>query len=415
MGCNRRVNYQLRSVDDQLARVLDGVRPLNPIDVGLTDARGCILAEDVVAPWPLPPFDNSAMDGYAVVAASVANASRANPIRLKVIDDVPAGSRQRATIGPGVAARIMTGAPMPYGADAVVPVEQTDAGMPVVTVVEPVRVGGSVRRAGDDVHQGAVVLKAGTVMDARQAALAAAVGRGRVVVHPRPRVVVLTTGSELVEPGRKLGPGQINDVNGLALAVAAAELGAEAYRVGPVPDDPGLLSDALEDQLVRADLIVTTGGVSAGAYDTVKAVLSRLGAVEFVRVAMQPGMPQGYGQIGGVPIFTLPGNPVSAYVSFEVFVRPVLRRMLGASEIFRPTVEATVTVPFESPAGKRQFARGQLARAAEGYLFHPSSAQASHQVGVLAHANGLVVVPEGVTSVPAGSRLPVLPLDVDAP
>ena len=199
------------------------------------------------------------------------------------------------------------------------------------------------------------------------------------------------------------------------LAVAAAELGAEAYRVGPVPDDPGLLSDALEDQLVRADLIVTTGGVSAGAYDTVKAVLSRLGAVEFVRVAMQPGMPQGYGQIGGVPIFTLPGNPVSAYVSFEVFVRPVLRRMLGASEIFRPTVEATVTVPFESPAGKRQFARGQLARAAEGYLFHPSSAQASHQVGVLAHANGLVVVPEGVTSVPAGSRLPVLPLDVDAP
>jgi molybdopterin molybdotransferase len=399
----------MRSVDDQLGRVLEGVHPLNPIDMGITDARGCILAEDVRAPWPLPPFDNSAMDGYAVAAAHLGQPSQAAPLRLKVIDDIPAGTRPRATIGPGTAARIMTGAPMPYGADAVIPVEYTDGGMPVVTVFSGVRIGQNVRRAGDDVHSGALVLQAGTIMDFRQAALAAAVGRARVVIHPRPRVVVLTTGSELVEPGRQLGPGMINDVNGSALAVAAADLGAESFWVGPVPDDAAEFRNALEDQLVRADLVITTGGVSVGAYDTVKDVLSALGTVEFVKVAMQPGMPQGHGHIAGVPIFNLPGNPVSAMVSFEVFVRPVLRRMLGFSELARPLVEATVTADFESPVGKRQYVRGQLVHTAEGYLFHPAASQQSHQVAVLAHATGLAVVPEGMVQVPVGSRLPVMP------
>ncbi|MCB0916103.1 MAG: molybdopterin molybdotransferase MoeA [Actinobacteria bacterium] len=402
----------MRSVDDQLARVLDGVRPLNPIDMGLVDARGCILAEDVRAPWPLPPFDNSAMDGYAVAAAHLGEPTQSAPLRLKVIDDIPAGTRPRATVGPGTAARIMTGAPMPYGADAVVPVELTDGGMPVVTLFGGARVGQHVRRAGDDVHSGATVLNAGTIMEARQTALAAAVGRSRVVIHPRPRVVVLTTGSELVEPGRQLGPGMINDVNGSALAVAAAELGAEAFWVGPVPDDAEVFRNALEDQLVRADLVITTGGVSVGAYDTVKKVLSSLGTVEFVRVAMQPGMPQGHGHIAGVPIFNLPGNPVSAMVSFEVFVRPVLRRMLGFSDLVRPHVEATVTQEFDSPLGKRQFARGQLVHTAEGYLFHPAAVQQSHQVAVLAHATGLAVVPEQVGHVVAGTRLPVAPFGV---
>ncbi len=389
--------------------MLDGVRPLNPIDMGLTDARGCILAEDVRAPWPLPPFDNSAMDGYAVVSGQIGQPTSSAPVRLKVIDDIPAGTRPRATIGPGTAARIMTGAPMPYGADAVIPVEYTDGGMPVVTLFGGVRAGQNVRRAGDDVHSGAMVLTAGTVMDARQAALAAAVGRARVVIHPRPRVVVLTTGSELVEPGRQLGPGMINDVNGSALAVAAAELGAEAFWVGPVADEADLFRNALEDQLVRADLVITTGGVSVGAYDTVKNVLSSLGTVEFVKVAMQPGMPQGHGHIAGVPIFNLPGNPVSAMVSFEVFVRPVLRRMLGFSELARSVVEATVTQDFDSPLGKRQYARGQLVHTAEGYLFHPAAAQQSHQVAVLAHATGLAVVPESVQHVVAGARVPVMP------
>lgn len=402
--------FELRGVNDHLARVLESVNPLAPIDVGLQDARGCILAEDVHAPWPLPPFDNSAMDGYAVIADSVAIASEQAPLRLQVIEDIPAGHAPRSTVVPGTAARIMTGAPLPLGADAVVPLEQTDGGMPVVAIGAPVTPGAYVRRAGDDVPAGALVLRAGSVVDARYAALAAAVGRGRVTVHPRPRVVVMTTGSELVEPGRSLGPGLINDANGPALAMAAAEIGAEVYRVGPIPDDPRMVADALHDQLVRADLIITTGGVSVGAYDTVKQVLSQMGSVEFVRVAMQPGMPQGFGHLGGVPIFTLPGNPVSAFVSFEVFVRPVLRKLLGYSELFRPTVEATVTADFTSPTGRRQYARGQLSASPEGYLFQPSAGQASHQVAVLAHATGLAIVPEDVTEVRAGMRLPVMSL-----
>lgn len=398
----------MRTLEEHRAAVLALVSPLPATRVPVAAALGLVLAQDVTALVDLPGFDNSAMDGYAVVASQLSQASRAAPVRLKVVDDIPAGSRPRATIGPGVAARIMTGAPMPYGADAVVPVELTDGGMPAVTVFGGVRVGQNVRRAGDDVHSGALVLTAGTIIDARQAALAAAVGRARVMVHPRPRVVVLTTGSELVEPGRQLGPGMINDVNGVALAVAAADLGAESFWVGPVPDDPKQFTNALEDQLVRADLVVTTGGVSAGAYDTVKEVLRRLGTVDFVRVAMRPGMPQGYGHISGVPIFTLPGNPVSAIVSFEVFVRPVLRRMLGFAELNRPTVEATITQDVESPAGKRQYLRGQLVHTAEGALFHPSVSQGSHQVAVLAHATGLAVVPESMTHVPAGTRLPVM-------
>ena len=407
------MTYELRSVDDHLAMILESLLPLPPIEVGLMDARGCILAEDVLAPWPLPAFDNSAMDGYAVQTGSVAIASRNAPVRLRVVDDIPAGTRPRATVGPGVASRIMTGAPMPYGADAVVRVEDTDAGMPAVAVFAPTRVGANVRRAGDDVPAGAVVLTTGTVMDARQAALAAAVGRARVAVHPRPRVVVLTTGSELVEPGRQLGPGMINDVNGIALTIAAADIGADVFRVGPVKDDPQVLSDVLEDQLVRADVIITTGGVSVGAYDTVKHVLSSLGTVEFVRVAMQPGMPQGYGRVGGVPIFTLPGNPVSAYVSFEVFIRPVLRRLLGYSEIYRQTVPASVTQAFDSPPGKRQFARGALMETPDGFVFTPNFAQGSHQVGVLAQATGLAVVPESLAHVPAGTTVQVIRLDVD--
>lgn len=407
------MTYELRSVDDHLAMILESLAPLPPIEVGLMDARGCILAENVLAPWPLPAFDNSAMDGYAVQTGSVAMASRTTPVQLRVVDDIPAGTRPRATVGPGVASRIMTGAPMPYGADAVIRVEDTDAGMPVVSVFAPARVGANVRRAGDDVPAGAVVLTTGTVMDARQAALAAAVGRARVAVHPRPRVVVLTTGSELVEPGRQLGPGMINDVNGIALTIAAADIGADVFRVGPVKDDPHVLSDVLEDQLVRADVIITTGGVSVGAYDTVKHVLSQLGTVEFVRVAMQPGMPQGYGHVGGVPIFTLPGNPVSAYVSFEVFIRPVLRRLLGYSEIFRPTVTAQVSQAFDSPPGKRQYARGALSATADGFVFTPNFAQGSHQVGVLAQATGLAVIPESLAHVPAGSTVHVIRLDVD--
>ena len=308
----------MRSVEEHLQAVLAGVVPLSPLDVTLVDARGCVLAEDVTAPWPLPPFDNAATDGYAVKAADLLAASDGKPVVMRVIDDVPAGYRASMELRESTAIRIMTGAPLPEGAEAVVPVEWTDGGMPEVRFTRSIARGANVRRRGDDVPLGEVVATAGTVLGPREIALLAAVGRGRVSVHPQPRVVIISTGSELVEPGSPLAPGLVADSNGVTIAAAVQEAGAIAYRVGPLADDASTLLATLEDQLVRADLIVTTGGVSAGAYDTVKTVLSRLGTVEFTTVAIQPGMPQGHGMLGPdeTPIFTLPGNPVSAYVSF---------------------------------------------------------------------------------------------------
>ena len=403
----------MRSVEEHLHVVLDGVEPLAPIDHTLLDARTCVLAEDVTAPWPLPAFDNSSMDGYAVIAADLDAASDGKPTELTVVDDVPAGYRASVPVREGTAIRIMTGSPLPDGADAVVPVEWTDGGTDTVKVTSSVRRGAHVRRRGEDVQLGDLVVRSGAVLGPREIALLAAVGRGRVRVHPQPRVVVLSTGSELVEPGATLSPGLIVDSNGVTIAAAVQEAGAIAYRVGPVPDDAPTLLAALEDQLVRADLIITTGGVSAGAYDTVKAVLSRLGTVEFTRVAMQPGMPQGHGTLGpdSTPIFTLPGNPVSAYVSFEVFVRPVLRRMLGHQHIYRPVVRAVLADTLHSPAGKRQFARGHLEVEDGRYVVRPAGGQGSHMLGALAKANALVVVPEDVTEAKPGTAVAVLRLD----
>ena len=403
----------MRSVEDHLQAVLAGVGPLAPLDVTLVESRGCVLAEDVTAPWPLPAFDQAATDGYAVVADDLLTASDGKPTRLAVIDDVPAGYRASHDLVPGKAIRIQTGAPVPEGADAVVPLDRTDGGMREVAITRGVRVGDYVRHRGDDVELGEVVVPAGTVVGPREIALLAAVGRGRVSVHPQPRVVVLSIGSELVEPGGQLAPGLVADSNGVTIAAAVQESGAIAYRVGPLRDDATTLLATLEDQLVRADLIVTTGGVSAGAYDTVKSVLSRLGTVEFTKVAMQPGMPQGHGTLGPdeTPIFTLPGNPVSAYVSFEVFVRPVIRRMLGHERIYRPVVRAVLVDPLPSPAGRRQFARGVLSVEDGRYVVRPAGGQGSHMLGGLSRANALVVVPEDVTEVKPGEAVAVLRLD----
>ena len=403
----------MRSVEEHLQAVLAGVVPLSSLDVTLVEARGCVLAEDVTAPWPLPAFDNAATDGYAVRAVDLLSASDGKPTRLKVVDDVPAGYRASVDVGTDQAIRIMTGAPLPDGADAVVPLDRTDGGTREVAVTRGVATGEFVRSRGDDVALGDLVATAGTVIGPREIALLAAVGRGRIAVHPQPRVVVLSIGSELVKPGAPMTPGLIADSNGVTIAAAVQESGAIAYRVGPLPDDASTLLATLEDQLVRADLIVTTGGVSAGAYDTVKSVLSRLGTVEFTNVAMQPGTPQGHGTLGPdlTPIFTLPGNPVSAYVSFEVFVRPVIRRMLGHERIYRPVVRAVLVDPLPSPAGRRQFARGHLSVEDGRYVVRPAGGQGSHMLGALSRANALVVVPEDVTELAPGTAVAVLRLD----
>jgi molybdopterin molybdotransferase len=403
----------LKSVDAHLEDVLSVVAPLSGFDLTLSDAHGTVLVEDVHAQFSLPPFDNSAMDGYAVRAEDVRSAGPDNPVSLPVVGDVAAGSTSPYTVQPGLSVRIMTGAPMPPGADAVVPVEETDGGVSQVAVRRAVPAGFCVRREGEDAPAGAQVLAAGTHLGATQLGLLAAVGRDRVQVRPRPRVVVMSTGSELVEPGQQLSRGQIPDSNSALLTAAALEAGAIAYRVGIVPDDPKVLADTLEDQLIRADVIVTTGGVSVGAYDVVKEVLSRIGTVRFDRVAMQPGMPQGFGTIGPdkTPFFGLPGNPVSAYVSFEVFVRPALRRMLGVEPIARPTVRAKVTDSLRSPLGKRSYLRGWLDVQGGAYTVHPVGGTGSHLIASLAAANSLIVIPDDTTEISAGEAVTVMLLE----
>ena len=400
-------------VEDHLALILDAITPLSPLDLTLSDAHGCVLFEDVRAEFPLPPFDNSAMDGYAVRSADIVAATATEPVTMPVVGDVAAGSSGAYTVQPGLCVRIMTGAPMPAGADAVVPLEWTDGGVAQVSIRRPAAVGAHIRRAGEDATVGTTVLTAGTHLGATQVGLLAAVGRDRVQARPRPRVVVLSTGSELVDPGTALSPGKIPDSNSSLLTAAAQEAGGIAYRVGIVPDDPRVLLDALEDQLIRADAVVTSGGVSVGAYDVVKEAIGRLGPVTFARVAMQPGMPQSFGLIGPdkTPFFGLPGNPVSAYVSFEVFVRPALRRMLGVEPISRPTVRATLTAPVTSPPGKRTFARASLKVERGAYSVSPVGAGGSHLIASLAHANALVVVPEKVTELEAGATVTVMLLE----
>lgn len=432
--------HRLWSVDEHLADVLATVRPLEPIELQLLDAQGCVLVEDVTVPVALPPFDNSSMDGYAVRTADVQGASEEFPAVLTVIGDVAAGSGELPTVGPGEAARIMTGAPLPPGAEAVVPVEWTDGGTGAgaatgmtpasaapehaageVRVHRAAEARAHVRARGSDVQAGDLALAAGTVLGPPQIALLAAIGRGTVRVRPRPRVVVLSTGSELVQPGEALAAGTIYDSNSFALAAAARDAGAIAYRVGAVADDADTLRSTIEDQLIRADLLVTTGGVSVGAYDVVKEALESVGAAEddvdgggidFRKLAMQPGKPQGFGTIGPdhTPLLALPGNPVSSYVSFELFVRPAIRALMGLpeSEVNRPSVRAVLKADkaLGSPAGRRQFLRGKY-DAATGTV-SPVGGSGSHLIAALAHADSLMVVPEDVTSVEPGTELEVV-------
>jgi molybdopterin molybdotransferase len=402
----------LRSVDEHLQAILDDLEPLRAVPQPLLDALDLAAAEDVQAPISLPSFDNSAMDGYAVREEDVRGASPESPVTLPVVGEIGAGQARLRALGPGAAAKIMTGAPVPSGADAVVPYEWTDRGADSVRIEQAPDLHQHIRPAGDDVTEGDLLVQRGDILGPRRLGLLASVGRATVLAAPRPRVVILSTGSELRDPGTQLGHDSIYDGNSFLLAAAARRAGAIPYRVGIVPDEPAAFLEELDDQLVRADVVVTSGGVSQGDFDVVKAALAPRG-VWFGPVAMQPGKPQGYGRVGEdrVPIFTLPGNPVSAYISFQVFVLPALRKLMGKAPYAVLTIPARLTTALSSPAGRAQYRRGQIGADDHGRFVDLVGGAGSHLVGDLASADCLVVVPEDVTSVEAGEIVEVLMLE----
>jgi len=410
-----------RTVEEHLEAVLSVLEPLPPLELPLLDAVGLTSAADVVAEVPLPGFDNSSMDGYAVHQRDVAEATAERPSHLPVVGDVAAGQSPSGPLAPGTAVRVMTGAPVPPGTSAVVPFEWTEERGHEVVVSQAPEPGQHVRLAGEEVRVGEVLLRAGDTVGTRQVGLLAALGRGRVTASPRPRVVVMSTGSELVEPGSgPLAPDRIYDANSFLLAAAVRAHGGIAHRAHATDDDPDAFAAALEDQLLRADLVVTSGGVSKGTHDVVKEVLrgagpsGRLpGHVDFVEVAMQPGKPQGFGRLGrdATPVFTLPGNPVSAYVSFEMFVVPALRRLAGRPDVRRRLLPGRLTEGVQSMRGRQQLLRATVDDSGGVLRVTPVGGVGSHHVAGLAQADALVVLDVDVTQVSAGDLVPVLVLD----
>ncbi|HEX9124641.1 MAG TPA: gephyrin-like molybdotransferase Glp [Actinomycetota bacterium] len=397
----------LLSVDDARERILSQISALAPLELPLQEAHGCVLATDVSASVDIPAFASSAMDGFAVRSTEVADADPTSPVELRIVGRALIGRRPEATVGGGEAVRIATGAPIPAGADAIVPIENCEVVGEDVRILAPSPEGKHIRPAGEDVRAGQPLVKTGRRVGAPELGLLATAGISHPLVHPRPRVVVLSTGDELIPPSQGPEFGQVRDSNAYLLFGALREAGAVPVMAGIVRDDPDALKETVLNHLVQADAFVSSGGVSVGERDVVKAAFFRRGDVEFFKVAMQPGMPQGFGHIEGKPYFGLPGNPVSVFVSFEVFIRPALMKMMGRRRLFRPQIQAELDQDVSGPTGKTQFARVLVRRDGGRYVARPTGGRGSNLIATVSRANGLAVIPQGVETAPAGTEVTV--------
>ncbi len=407
------------SVSEALTRILANFQTLDSEVCPSESAVGRVLAETIQASLDLPPFPNSSMDGYAVRAADVRAATTHSPATLAVIGDIPAGFLPTLEVKPGTAARIMTGAHLPEGADAVIPIEATDdqrssLGGPVpasVQIMKSVDAGAYIRQAGEDVRAGDVVLSPGTVLRPYDLGVLAALGWAEVQVVRRPKVAVLSTGNELVNVDQLPGPGQIRNVNSYTLAALVRKYQGEPVLLGTAPDDLEAVSQKLRSAVEQGvDVILSSAGVSVGAYDVVKSAVERDGALEFWKVNMRPGKPLAYGRVGGIPFFGLPGNPVSAIVGFEIFVRPAILKLGGHVRLDKPVVQAVLSEPFYSD-GRESYLRATVTRQDGVYVARSGGGQGSNIISALTRSNAFVVMAAGMTEAPAGSVLKAWMLD----
>jgi molybdopterin molybdotransferase len=398
----------LRSVDEVRAEVLERVPILAPIDLPLQEAYGCVLAEDVRADADIPGFSSSGMDGFAIRASDVAAAGTEAPVRLRVAGRAAVGRQPEATVGGGEAVAIATGAPVPAGADAIVPIEDTQTQGDGVLVFRPTEEGRHIRPAGQDVKAGDVLVATGRRIGAPELGLLAGSGRASFLVHPRARVVILSTGDELVEPGRPLAYGQVRDANGYTLYAGLRDAGAVPYLGGIVHDDPEALKEAVLGFASRADCFISSGGVSVGERDVVKRAFFRRGDVAFYRVAMQPGMPQAFGVVEDTPYFGLPGNPVSVFVSYELFIRPAVLKMMGRRDILRPEVVALLDQDLPRRRDRLQFARVRVRRDQGRWHAVTTGESGSNLLSTVSRANGLALIPAGADVARAGSEVKVM-------
>jgi molybdopterin molybdotransferase len=399
------------SVEEALEKILSRIRPLGVEKVSILDALGRIIAEDIDTPRDIPPFDNSGMDGYAVKFKDVKNASKSNPVHLTVIDHLPAGLKSLKTIKKGQAIRIMTGAPIPRGADAVIPIEETKKKGKMVYILRASTPGVNIRKAGEDVKKGERVISAGDLIRPAEVGMLASVRRSFVSVYQRPFVAILCTGEELVDVDGDLREIKIVSSNSYTLAAQVKDCGAIPIQLGIARDRKEEIEEKLR-QGIRADVLISSAGVSTGDFDFVRDALDDLGMeTVFWKVAMKPGKPLVFGMIQGKPVFGLPGNPVSSMVSFEQFVRPALLKMMGHRKLFRPIIKAILKEDIHKDPGRRHFIRALVSYVNHQYVVSTTGSQGSGILRSMIKANGLVIIPENQEWMKAGEKVKVQLLD----